>query len=243
VLVHIVEEVLDEWIARTMVHYRWHYDRNVQYMIGLATGEEVSLEEARKHQIANWGLRACRATGTEALPQQRAAEKEYEGILAALEAQLATTRFAMGDRPTVVDAILLGGLRAHTNSDPACIETVAAFPTVARWSEEATNAVGGDGELPGFPQSTPFAEHVLELARTQYRPFVLGNAGALARKERAFVAETYGEEVSYLARAYPEQSRRMIAERIEAQLEESERGEVIAWLEERGLADCFAPQR
>lgn len=24
VLVHIVEEYFDEWIARTMVHYRWH---------------------------------------------------------------------------------------------------------------------------------------------------------------------------------------------------------------------------
>ena len=31
VLVHVLEEYFDEWIARTMVHYRWHYARSAEF--------------------------------------------------------------------------------------------------------------------------------------------------------------------------------------------------------------------
>ena len=41
----------------------------------------------------------------------------------------------------------------------------------------------------------------------QYQPFLLANAEVLAAGEKAFSVKTYGEEVSYLARPYPEQSR------------------------------------
>ncbi len=49
----------------------------------------------------------------------------------------------------------------------------------------------------------------------------------------------YGEDVSYLVRPYPEQSRQMIVQRIQNQLTEQQRSEVTRWLEERDLADCF----
>ena len=38
VLVHVVEEILDEWFARTMVHYRWHYDENTRYVVSQLLG-------------------------------------------------------------------------------------------------------------------------------------------------------------------------------------------------------------
>ena len=53
--------------------------------------------------------------------------------------------------------------------------------------------------------------------------------------------KTYGETVSYLARPYPEQSRRMILERIRWQLSDVERARVGNWLEQRGLAPAFMP--
>ena len=80
VLVHILEEVLDEWMTRTMVHFRWHYDENTAFVISKLTGEKLDAEAARQHQLAQWGLRSCRATGTESVVQQAYAEKEYFGI-------------------------------------------------------------------------------------------------------------------------------------------------------------------
>ena len=73
VLVHIVEEILDEWIARTMVHYRWHYPENTRYVVSMILGREVSSEEARELPIAKWGPRACRATGTDSEHQREQA--------------------------------------------------------------------------------------------------------------------------------------------------------------------------
>ena len=241
VLVHIVEEVLDEWLARVMVHYRWHYAESAQHAVRRMTGQQLSLDEARDFPIANWGRRACRATGTESEPQQKAAEEEYRGILAALERQLETTPYALGERPSAVDAILLGGLRAHINEDPTPKAMLQAYPRSIEWCEKTADGWDGSGELAPFPESTPFAGHVLELARDAYKPFVLGNAAALARGDKAFVVAMYGEEVSYLARPYPEQSRQLILERIRNQLTPAERAPVERWLEARGLADCFTP--
>ncbi|MBW2415971.1 MAG: glutathione S-transferase family protein [Deltaproteobacteria bacterium] len=239
VLVHVVEEVLDEWVARVMVHYRWHYDENTRHVVGNILGRSVPLEEARAFPVAQWGLRACRATGTDAKAQRTAAEREYAALLSALEAQLGGTRFALGDRPTAVDAILLGGLRAHVNNDP--LPQLDRWPRCVAWDEKEADRWDGSGDLAPFPASTPFADHVLALARDAYLPFVLGNAQALADGERSFVADTYGEPVSYLARPYPERSRQMVVEHIRDRLDDAGRAAVGAWLEKRGLAQAFMP--
>jgi glutathione S-transferase len=241
VLVHIVEEVLDEWVARVMVHYRWHYAKNTAYVLEQFTGKKFSEEEAQEHPVAQWGPRACRATGTEFLAQQEAAEAEYLGLMEALQTQLSCTAFALGDRPTAVDCILLGGLHAHTNADP--IPDLSPYPKVLAWAEGgATDAAGSESEgaLAAFPESTAFAQHVLRIGREEYVPFVEANAEALDAGAKAFEIKTYGETTSYLTRPYPEQSRRLIQSRIRDQLTDPERSEVSAWLEEVGLA-CFLP--
>jgi len=239
VLVHIVEEVLDEWLARTMVHYRWHYEENTRAVVSELLGREVSLEEARAFPLAKWGPRACRATGTESAHQQEQAEAEYASLMDALDAQLSKTRYALGDRPTAADTILLGGLRAHTNADP--IPDLRRYTRVVEWDEHDADAWTGDGALPTFPETTPFGRHVLELGRACYVDFVLANARALEARDKAFVIDTYGEDVSYLARAYPEQSRRMIQARIRDRLSGEDRHRVTAWLEEYRQSECFAP--
>ena len=239
VLVHVVEEILDEWYARVMVHYRWHYAENTRHVIAALTGREVTLEEAQALPVAKWGPRACRATGTETEAQQQAAEREYAALVEALEAQLGETRFALGDRPTAVDTIVLGGLRAHTNADP--IPDLGGFGNVMAWDAKEADAWTGGGDWAPFPESTPFARHVLAVGRDEYAKFLLGNAEALAGGTKAFVIETYGHEASYLARPYPERSRQMIVHRIREQLDHEERAATLAWLEEWGLSACFAP--
>lgn len=246
-LVHVVEEILDEWVARVMVHYRWHYPENTQDVLA-SFGVDLSQEEAVKHPVAQWGPRACRATGTELVEHQQAAEDEYIGLLETLEAQLALTPYALGARPCAVDCMLLGGLRAHTNQDP--IPDLSRFTRVLKWNDQPGadwkstdwKGNGGNGELTVFPATTLFAEHVLALARDHYAPFLLGNAEALANGVKAFVVDTYGTPCSYLARVYPEQSRRMIHHRILHRLDDAEREQAKDWLKNCGLADCFWPQ-
>lgn len=235
VLAHVAEEVLDEWTSRVMVHYRWHYDENTRAVVSAISGRDCDLETARAYPLALWGRRACRATGTDAPAQRAAAEAEYFEILRALEQQLAATRYALGDRPSVVDAALIGGLRAHTHRDP--YPDLSDFPRVLRWCE--SNEWDGEGAWAPFPESTTFARHLIELAKGPYRAFAIANARALRDGAKAFTAESYGDSVSYLRRPYPEASRQMIVARIEA-LAPGARREVDGWLDEQSLADCFS---
>ena len=235
VLVHVLEEFFDEWVARTMVHYRWHYPRSAEFASTKMAGGNA--EAAAR--VREWGPRACRATGTASEQQQRAAEDEYQRILAAMEQQLGETPYLLGGRPTAVDCVMLGGLRAHTNMDPDPREVTAGFPRVVAWSEGSADDWSGNGELEAFPQSTQFARFVLSEMAATYQPYVLGNREAQAAGAKAFHVEVYGEDVSFLSRPYPERSRSMIVEKIATTLAPDEREAVSSWLRAVNLDVVF----
>ena len=220
-----------------MVHYRWHNPENARYVLSEGAGRELSLEELKEHPIFHWGPRACRATGTEHPAQQRAAEQEYMEMLNALETQLGSTRYALGDRPSAADTIILGGLRAHTNADP--IPDLSGYTRVLEWEAQCENGWDGKGELASFPKSTSFAQHMLELTRDQYTKFVSANGKALAAGDKVFQIETYGEETTYLAREYPDRSRRILQANAYDPLTNQERKQVQAWLETERLSDIL----
>jgi hypothetical protein len=229
-----------------MVHYRWHYPESARFAAAqMVRDNNPDLDEATRlamqEQITNWGGRACRATGTYSVIQQKAAEEEYERILISMEQQLGESRYLLGDRPCAVDCIVLGSLRAHTWNDPDPKKLVANFPRVIDWCDNSTDQWDGTGELASFPEGTDFSRFVLEQAVTTYKPFAMNNADALAHNAKAFRAVIYGEEVSYLTREYPERSRQMIIDRINNRLSADDKEAVIAWLSEVSLLDCFAP--
>lgn len=239
VLVHILEDVLDEWMCRTMVHFRWHYDENTAFIISKLSGENLDASTARQHQLAQWGLRSCRATGTESVVQQAYAEKEYFGIINALESQLSATPYALGYRPTAVDTVLMGTFRAHTNYDP--YPDMSGYTRVIEWNNRDHRAATSDRAIDAFENPTPFIDHLLRITREQYQPFILANRAARLNGEKAFVIDTYGEQVSYLARDYPESSRRLIVKRIINELTAGEQEKVLSWLRDQDLFECFAP--
>ena len=80
-----------------------------------------------------------------------------------------------------------------------------------------------------------FGEFVLREMVNTYQPFVLANGAAQKAGAKAFHADIYGEDVSYLSRAYPETSRRMIVDNIKCSLDQQTQTEVNVWLESKGL--------
>jgi glutathione S-transferase len=157
-----------------------------------------------------------------------------------MEAQLGETAYLLGGRPTAVDCVVLGGLRAHTNMDPDPRKVTARYPRVVAWCESGADDWDGTGDLAPFPESTPFARHVLGEMTDTYQPFALTNRDAMAAGARAFHAHIYGEEVSYLCRPYPEQSRQMVLRRIRHGLDDGERQAATAWLEDVALLAAFS---
>lgn len=232
-LAHVLEDVLDEWVSRVYVHYRWHYPENARYAL-TRLGKEIADDPAT---LTDWGQRSCRATGTEAVSQRAHAESEYRALMAAAEAQLARTTYLLGNRPCAVDAALLGGLRAHTHHDP--LPDLAAFPAVVAYAEGARDAWDGSGELSPFPESTAFAHHLLRLAQACYAPFIDANRRARAAGSKAFEITVYGEPVSFMARAYPELSREMLARHYHDQLTVADQTQVRQWLAATPLAELL----
>ena len=236
ILTQIIEEYFDEWIARTMVHYRWHYPRSAEFASMKMAGGNKDIAQ----RVKTWGPKACRATGTDSDIQQKAAEDEYTRILEMMELQLQETPYLLGDRPCAVDCVVLGSLRAHTNMDPDPKETTAKFKRVVAWSEGGADNWDGSGLLAPFPESTPFARFILAEMESTYQPYVIGNQSAQVAGAKAFHAAIYGEDVSFLSRPYPEKSRQMIVDRINNALPAEEQQQVLDWLRKVDLAYSFA---
>lgn len=236
IFVQVLEEYFDEWIARTTVHWRWNYEENHELLSLDATFGDT--EKAR--QLIVWGGKVCRATGVSSTTQQGEAESEYHRLMAAAEKQLAETAYLLGDRPTALDCIVLAGLRAHFLYDPAPRrELYDRYPGVVAWVENRADDWDGRGEPVDFRHLTPFARLVLaEMAET-YQRFAVGNRTALENGDKAFVIPMYGEEVSYLARPYIEQSRRMIVDRAKSELSVSEDDLLREFLGAHNLRDAF----
>lgn len=205
-LVHMIENFLDEWLGRTMVHYRWHYPESAEF----AAPQLASGNKDVAKGIAAWGLKACRATGVDTPHQQKMAEAEYERILNTAELQLGQSRYLMGNAPCAVDAVILGGLRAHTMKDPAPARLVARFPRVVEWAKSGANNWDGIGDLADINAPTDFAITMLAEMANGFIPFILGNRAALEAGEKTFNARIYDEEVSFLTRPYPEKACQMV---------------------------------
>lgn len=236
-LTQILEEYFDEWIARTTVHWRWNYPENHELLSMDAAHGDRQIAEA----LTVWGGKVCRATGVSSDIQQRAAEDEYHRIMAAAESQLDSSAFLLGERPTAVDCIVLAGLRAHFLYDPAPNRVLRdRYPRVVRWTEHTADQWDGGGALAPYPASTPFARFVLGEMKDTYARFALANRAALRAGDKAFVIPMYGEAVSYLARPYIEQSRRMIAARIESDLADGRAAAFKDQLAQWGLRETFS---
>lgn len=234
-IAHILEEFFDEWVSRVMVHFRWHYPASARFAAARMSNGDPEVGE----KLQAWGRRACRATGTEFPLQQRAAEDEYLEIMAAADRQLRDTPFLLGERPTAVDCCVLGGLRAHTLMDPDPRPRLSSFTTLLDWNARRANKCVPLTQFESLDRLTPFADFALSRMRDTYQPFILANAAALSSGEKLFIAASYGNDVRYLCRPYPERSRQMVRMRIAA-LPERDRVAMEAMLATYDLALAFA---
>jgi glutathione S-transferase len=236
-VVHLLEDIFDEWISRTMLHYRWRYPASAE----IAADQLANGDPAVAAKIRSWGRRACRATGTETAKAGQDAEREYEFLLAAMESQLQATPYLLGSVPTALDCAVLGGLHAHILNDPDPAKLMRGYPRTNRWAMD--NAQGAtpypEDETPQY-DVTDFARQVLQRIAPQYRRFLLGNRNALSQDAKSFMATIYGDEISFLTREYPQTASQMLVDRMHCQLDQDDRRRAVELLETYDLVDCFA---
>ncbi len=242
-LVRMVEEWLDEWLPRVVIHYRWNVAENAAFA-GARLGAEMVpflpgvVQRKLGAKVASWGKRAVRALALTEPPQMQAVEAELARLLTAAERQLQETPYLLGDRPTAADAALLGALRAHIGTDPTTARLLAQHPTVAGWMNDTPTWDGG-GAVAGLDAPTGFARFVLNEAKGAYQTFILANAEALSAGEKAFMVILHDAETSMLARRYPETSRASLKTALARDLDDTQASSVAAFIANHGLEPAF----
>ncbi|MEC7986856.1 MAG: glutathione S-transferase N-terminal domain-containing protein [Myxococcota bacterium] len=238
-LVQILEEYLDEWFPRIVLHYRWQYEECTQFAANVLGREAApGAADLFSNTIAQWGKKACRARGISSEEMKRSAEAEWIRTLDALEEQLGQTAFSLGNRPCAVDADLLGGLRGHFLKDPVPKTVLQNYPRIRSWADTALHW-DGKWELAPFPESTPFAHFLLKEMAGSYKKYCLSNAVAISGREKAFVCDTEGHSVSYKTNAYTETSRQLLIQRLTSQLSSEEYTQFISFLEAHDLKEIL----
>ena len=238
-IVQILEEYLDEWLTRVVMHYRWNFDECIR-TASTTLGQEAAPQapEIVASMLTHWGKKVVRARGMSPPAMQDEGEAEWKRLLDALESQLSGSTFALGDRPCAVDAVLLGGLRGHFLPDPVPARVLESYPRIKTWVDNASNW-SGDGELASNLEDAPFAQFLLGEMGKAYRTYILANGDALTRGEKAFTCETYGHSVSYKCQPYVEFSRTRTSQRLKERLSETEYRLFSAHLHTYGLDTIF----
>ncbi len=242
-LVRIIEEWMDEWFPRVVIHYRWNVSENAAFA-GTQLGAEMvpflpgAIQRKLGARVARWGKRAVRALALSEPHQMQAVEAELARVLEAADAQLQDTPYLLGCRPTAADAALLGGLRAHIGRDPSTARLLAEYPTLSAWMNTRPEWSGG-GTVEGLASPTAFARFILDEAKGAYQTFIVANAKALTNGDKAFMVTLYGEETSMLARRYPETSRARLKTAIGQALDSEQAAAVGRFINENGLDAAF----
>lgn len=242
-LVRLLEEWLDEWFSRVVIHFRWNFSECAAFA-GPYLGAEIMpgfpgfVQRRVGGQIAQWGQKAVRALALDQESQQSSAEAVFERVCTALNEQLAHTPYALGERATAVDAVLIGALRAHLMMDPEPRRRLSAYPRLRQWAGRKQTVVQG-GEISDFRGPNAFAQVILTEMAGDYRSFITANGAALQARRKAFELEINGEQTSFLARRYPETSRCALIAWISA-LPSSDQMEINQWLAKQRLGSIFS---
>jgi glutathione S-transferase len=242
VLVRLLEEWLDEWFSRVVIHFRWNIPECAAFA-GPYLGAEILpgmpgfVQRKVGSQIAAWGQRAVRALALDQPSQQERVETVFERVCAALNDQLKETPYALGHRATAVDAVLIGALRAHLMVDPEPRRRLSIYPELLQWARRK-QPVAHDGSIADFRRPNSFAQTILTEIGGDYQRYIIANRTALNHGQKAFQLDFDGDKASFLTRLYPEKSRMALVEWVET-LEPADQIETKSWLAEQPFNSIF----
>ncbi|MEE2786981.1 MAG: glutathione S-transferase family protein [Myxococcota bacterium] len=240
-IVRLVEEWFDEWFPRVVLHYRWNYEacaRSAAPRLARAYAPYTPpfIRRMAGRKIADWGRRAVRANGLDLPEVQAYAEALVERVCTRLNAQLLDTPFALGSTPTAVDAVLLGGLRAHLMTDSVPASRLAHLNALVQWTNQVAETTNDEG--PASVLSTPFAQCVLEEMSGAYAQYIRANRVAVTQGIQVITLTMDGFEYTVLARPDSEASRARTSQAIR-RLAIDDDIDADALLDQYGLSDIF----
>lgn len=212
-----LEEAADEWLIKSMFHYRWNYEadrREASLRIATASvdpGTDPSkfAEMIGTHLMTRREPLGC-SDANAALIERYLLESATR-----LNAHLETRPFLFGDQLSAAD-LGLGSLYYELYSDPTPSTLLRPFSALSAWAQRSMNPEGlGTGQSESWDSLSatlrPVLEHELN---AHYLPWAKANAAALLSGDGSlFTVDLGGAGFTQPAQKYPAKSWRTLQER------------------------------
>lgn len=148
----LVELYGDEWLVMPAMHYRWHFRRNLPFILKEFGGVVEPRLPGPLKTLA--GIAPALAFGNLYRPYfginrrtRKAVEKSYLGFLDEFNEHLKHHDYLLGGRPSIGDYGLIAPLYAHLYRDPVPGKLMRKrAPHVARWVERVENGEPASGD-------------------------------------------------------------------------------------------------
>lgn len=252
IVARLLEDYLDEWIPRIVVHLRWFNDADaetsgdaiVRDLLGVDADAELDEQQQvifgqAFQQLRSWGQSTCEKVGS-GRKDAAQVEEELARFFVCLEAHLRDSKFLLGDRPSLPDFTLMGALQAHFLFDPtprALIGQIA--PSLVRFHGDMAAASAEDaGEWPANDEIPAGLTPLLQQIGATFMRFLELNTAALTAGERVVTIDLGHGDRTISTRRYTEKCRAEIAAEIAA-LDEAGRASVEAILAPAGCWDAY----
>ena len=184
----LLEDYADEWLTKSMFHYRWHYAADIEKAGSIlprwhaidASDEEIAplSKMVSERQIARLSYVGSNETTKPTI------EASFRRFLTLFNAHLQTQTFSFGARPASADFAIYGQMTQLALFDPTPAQIVIQdFPRVYAWVEAMEDLSGLPVEetdwMTGDTASETLTALMGELA-SLYLPYLKANAAAVA---------------------------------------------------------------
>jgi glutathione S-transferase len=200
-LQELIEDYADEWLTKSMFHFRWKYAADIykaSHVLALDRDPHLSAERLAKasrlfadRQISRLGVVGSNDVTTPLI------EDSYRRLLGLLDTHLQSENmFLMGDRPGVGDFGLFGQLSQLVHFDPTP-SAIAASETrrVVSWVSHMDDLSGREIDDTGWSSRSALPPTLrgffTEIGRV-YAPFLIANARALQNRASQVECEIDG---------------------------------------------------
>ena len=189
---YLIEDYADEWLTKSMFHYRWYYDADIKKagdILPLWRGLNMSIEQHEKISafIADRQISRLYVVGSNDVTAP-VIEASYLRFLKLMDALIEKQTFVLGARPSSADFGIYAQLTQLAKFDPTpmalCLEQ---SPRVFAWTDVLDDLSGqvcaDDGWMSVEDVNATLGPLLTEIGRT-YVPALLANAKALQAGEK-----------------------------------------------------------
>ncbi len=189
---YLIEDYSDEWLTKSMFHYRWYYDADIKKagdILPLWRGLNMNQEQHEKISafIAERQISRLYVVGSNDVTAP-VIEDSYRRFLGIFDTLIEKQTFVFGSRPSAADFGIYAQLTQLAKFDPTPMEIcLRDAPRVFAWTDVVDDLRGqvcrDDGWMSVEDVTEMLGPLITEIGRT-YVPSLLANAKALQAGEK-----------------------------------------------------------